>query len=217
MFFDPFRLAIALVPLAAYFAVIGLVNLRRRPFLTNGACDLAVLGVALTGVMVIGPMELFMPEAAAVRFGSFVWLFLVVFYWLCVSLVILLSRPRVVIYNIAIDQLRPVLADVVGRLDSHSRWAGDALVLSTLGIQLHLEAFSAMRCVLLVASGPHQDLQNWRRFESALAAALQQVRVPPNPRAIGLLAAALLLAIAIQIHLLSNPLAVAQAMQEMIR
>ena len=34
---DPFRLAIALVPLAAYVLLLGLVNLRRRPFLTRAA------------------------------------------------------------------------------------------------------------------------------------------------------------------------------------
>ena len=49
MFVDPFRLAIALVPLAAYLLLVGLVNLRRRPLLTSGGSDLAVLGLALHG------------------------------------------------------------------------------------------------------------------------------------------------------------------------
>ena len=38
---DPLRLAIALLPLVAYFATIGTLNARRRPFLTSGGADLA--------------------------------------------------------------------------------------------------------------------------------------------------------------------------------
>ena len=78
---DPFRLAIALVPVASYMLLLGLLNLRRRPFLTSGGCDLAALGVALSGLMFFGPMELFRPEAATRSFGNYIWLFLLLFYY----------------------------------------------------------------------------------------------------------------------------------------
>lgn len=217
MLFDPFRLTIALVPLLAYLAVIGFANLRQRPFMTNGTSDLAVLGIALTGLAVVGPIELLMPEMAAIRFGNFVWLFLLVFYWLCLSLVVLLTRPRIIVYNITPEELRPKLADVVSKLDNQARWAGDALMLPSLGMQLHMDTFAVMRCVSLVSSGSRQNLQNWRRFESVLAAALREVRVPPNPRAVWLLASAVFLTAGMMNHMLSNPLAVAQAMREMMR
>ena len=60
---DPLRLAIALVPLGAYFLLLALINMRRRPFVTTGGSDLAALGGALTEMMVVGPIELFRPEA----------------------------------------------------------------------------------------------------------------------------------------------------------
>jgi hypothetical protein len=41
---DPFRLAIALVPVAAYVMLLGLLNLRRRLSYLGG-CDVAALGV----------------------------------------------------------------------------------------------------------------------------------------------------------------------------
>ena len=56
---DPLRLAIALVPLVAYGLVLGILNARRRPFLTTGGADLATLGVALTGLVLVGPIEFF--------------------------------------------------------------------------------------------------------------------------------------------------------------
>ena len=54
-------------------------------------------------------------------------------------LVLLVLRPRLVIYNISVDQLRPILAELVEQLDSEARWAGDSLALPALGVQLHLD------------------------------------------------------------------------------
>ena len=130
---DPFRLAIALVPVAAYVLLLGLVNLRRRPFLTSGGSDLTALGVALSGLMFVGPLELFRPEAATRSFGNYIWLFLLLFYWLWLVLVVLLSRPRLVIYNISAEELHPVLAEAAARLDPAARWAGNQLVAAGTG------------------------------------------------------------------------------------
>ena len=114
---DPFRLSIALVPLAAYCVLLGLINARRRPFVTTGGCDLAALGAAMSGLVLVGPIELFRPEAAEPNYGGFVWLFLIVFYWLCVWLAVLVARPRLVVYNIRGEELRPALAEAARRLD----------------------------------------------------------------------------------------------------
>ncbi len=211
---DPLRLTIALIPLASYGLLIGLLNARRRPFLTTGGADLAALGAALSGLILVGPIELFRPKAASAEFGSYVWIFLLVFYWLCVWLAVLLAKPRLVIYNASIDELRPVLAETARTIDPQARWAGDSLALPTLGIQLHLESFDLMRNVSLVSSGGRQNLAGWRHLAGELYRRLQPVRVDPNPRALGILLAALIMIFASTAHLLANPQHVAQAMQE---
>src|SRR5262245_44086067 len=127
MVFDPFRLSIALVPLAAYLVLLGFVNLRRRPFLTTGGSDLAALGMALSGLVLIGPLELVRPEAATAEFGNYIWLVLIAFYWLVLLLVVLVSRPRLVVYNVGADELHSVVAEAASRLDADSRWAGNSL------------------------------------------------------------------------------------------
>jgi len=43
MIVDPLRLAIALIPLAAYLLVLGIFNVRQRPMLVSGGNDLAAL------------------------------------------------------------------------------------------------------------------------------------------------------------------------------
>jgi hypothetical protein len=190
---DPFRLAIALVPLAAYVLLLGVINARRRPFITSGGSDLTALGVALTGLIFIGPLELFRPAAASREMGNFIWPVLLVFYWLCVLLVVLFSRPRLVIYNISLEELRPVLAETAGRLDAEARWAGNHLTMPTLGVQLHLDSLDLMRNVSLVSSGGRQNIDGWRRLAQELRKALASIRVKSNPRAIGLLAVSLAL------------------------
>ena len=210
----PLRLTIALVPLASYGLLIGLLNARRRPFITTGGSDLSALGAALSGLILVGPIELFRPEAASAEFGSYVWLFLLVFYWLCVWLAVLLAKPRLVIYNISTDELRPVLAETARTIDPQARWAGDSLALPTLGVQLHLESFDLMRNVSLVASGSDQNLAGWRQLAGELYQRLKPLRVASNPRALGILLAALVFMIVSTSLMLANPQQVAQAMQE---
>jgi len=211
---DPLRMAIALVPLAAYFLLLGIVNARRKPFMTTGGSDLAALGAALSGLVLVGPIELFRPEAASAEFGSYVWLFLLVFYWLWVWLAVLLARPRLVIYNISSEELRPILAEAARAIDAQARWASDGLALPTLGIQLHLESFEIMRHVSLVASGTKQKLTGWQQLAAALQQRIEPLRVSPNPRALGIVLLALLLMIVSTSHMLAHPQQVAQAMHE---
>jgi hypothetical protein len=214
MIVDPFRLAIALVPVGAYALVLAIINSRQRPFLTSGGSDFTALGVALSGLMFVGPLELFRPDAATREFGNYIWVFLILFYWLCVLLVVLLARPRLVVYNISMEELHPVLAEAAARLDPEARWAGHHLALPKLGVQLHLDSFDAMRNVSLVSSGGRQSIESWRRLARELARSLAPFRVKRNPRAIGLLlVAAALLAFSV-IQLLNNPVEALEAMGE---
>lgn len=211
---DPLRLAIALVPLVAYCLVLGMLNARRRPFLTTGGADLAALGLALTGLILVGPIELFRPEEATTEFGSYVLIFLLALYWLGLWLTILLSRPRLIVYNISGQELRPVLAEAARTIDPQARWAGDGLSLPTLGIQLHLESFEFMRHVTLVSSGSNQNLAGWRVLAGELNNRLQLLRVDSNPRALGIVLLAIVLMSVTLTHMLTHPQMVAQAMEE---
>ena len=55
---DPLYFCIAIAPLAVYLLMLGIINLRGKPFVTTGARDAAALGIGLVGFVVIGPMEL---------------------------------------------------------------------------------------------------------------------------------------------------------------
>jgi hypothetical protein len=175
------------------------------------------LGLAISGFVVAGPMELFLPEAAAVIFGGFVWLLLLGFYGLCLMLLVLALRPRLVIYNVTVDQLRPILADVVSGLDPDARWAGESLTLPRWHVQLHIEPFVAMRNVQLVSTGPRQSYGGWRRLENALAEALRETKGQANPYGFSLILFGLLMVALVTYGVVSDTQSVEHALREMLR
>jgi hypothetical protein len=185
--------------------------------MVSGARDSAALGLAVAGFVVAGPMELFFPEAAAVRFGSLVWGLLIAFYVLCLSLVVLLGRPRLVIYNATFDQVRPVLAEAAAAIDDQSRWAGESLYMPQLGVQLSIETFLVMKNVQLVGAGLMQNYQGWRRLESDLSVMLRRIKGSPNPQGAGLMSLGLFTAVFISYLLLRDPARVQQSFTEMLR
>ncbi len=214
---DPLHIAIALGPLAVYTLLMGMLNLFRRPFLTTGARDTAALGIAVSGFVIAGPMELFLPESAVILFGPLVWVLLLAFYTLCLTLVVLLMRPRLIIYNATYSQVRPLLSDLSLQLDKEARWAGENLMLPQLGVQLTIESFPPLRNVQLVSAGPNQSYAGWRRLEVAMAAALRETSVQANPYGVSLLVASGAMTTLIGYYLLSDREGVASALFEMLR
>ncbi len=213
---DPIRFAIAVVPLAAYLAVVGWVNCRRRPLLTSGACDITALGIGLLGLVFVGPIELFRPELATTQFLNYIWPLLVALYLLWIALAAMVSRPRLVVYNLTPAELRPVLSDAAGTVDGSFRWAGDCLVLPKLGVQLYVDGFALLRNTSLISSGPRQNLQGWHKLAKQLRANLRTVDVQPHPPAMALLALAVLLLVGCELRLASGSDQIAEALSELM-
>ncbi len=208
---DPFRLTLAFGPVAMYLLLLGMINLSRRPLMVSGGRDAAALALAVTGMLIVGPFDLFLPQASLMHYGPYAWVMVLAFYGLCVAMGILMLHPRLVIYNISADKLRPILAEVVAGLDSDARWAGDCLVLPNLSVQLSVDNFRIMRNVSLKSVGGSQDLHGWRRLEQGLAGALSQETVPRNPRGLSLFFAGLLILGGLAMVISRNPQAITQS------
>jgi hypothetical protein len=212
---------IALGPLAVYLLLLGVVNYGRRPLIVSGGRDTAALGIALSGFVLIGPLALLMPMAAASRFGIWIWPLLGGLYILAITLVVLVGRPRLVIYNMTAERLRPILADLVTHLDSQARWAGDTLWLPQLGVHLHIESFPAMHNVSLIAIKAEQPLEGWQRLERALSAELREVErsnaLGLNTRCLGFTALAIAIVSSIAYKLTTQTDTLAEAIKEMFQ
>ena len=217
---EPFHQCLALGPVAIYLLLLGVINLVRRPLVVSGGRDAAALGLAVSGLVFVGPMALLFPEGRGgpFRAGG---------HQVSVAdvhrpagdlpgLVLLTLRPRLVIYNISVDQLRPILAEVVERMDPEARWAGDCLYLPGLGVQLHIESFGWMRNVSLVSAGPKQDYQGWSRLEAELAAALRGTRCRGTSRGLTLLGVGNVLVLGLAWAIVHDPQAIARTVFEML-
>jgi hypothetical protein len=213
---DPLRFCLAFVPLAVYLFVIGGLNLSRRPKVVSGASDAFYLGLGLMGFVLVGPVELFLPSATAFRLGGWVWPLLVTCYLLFLTLYVLMSRPRIVIYNVGAEQLRPVLADVFASLEPEARWAGDAAFLPNLGVQMHVESVPILRNVQLIATGTAQSYEGWSRLQRELAVRLRAANGTRNVIGAGMVFCGLLLVATCLAWMMSDAELVAQSFQELI-
>ncbi len=208
--------AVASIPLAVYLVLLGILNLRRRAFVTTGARDSAALAIAIVGLMIVGPMKLFFPETAGSRFGIFVWLMLLTFYGLCVSLSVLLMRSRIVLYNISSEHLRPILTHVARRLDPKSRWTGDALWMPERKVHLHVEPVEWVRNIELTAGGNQQSYESWRAIQKELHQSLKSHPVEPNMIGVPLLIAGISLAVGSVIWMLYDKQNIVRAVSELL-
>ena len=214
---DPLHFCVAVAPLSVYSLMVGLIALSGRPFVTTGARDTAALGIGIVGLVVAGPMELFFPEEAASQFGGMVWLLLLAFYGLCVSLAVLLLRSRLVVYNMTGEQLKPILNQVATQIDKKARWVGDSVLIPDIKVHLHLESVDWLRNVQLIAGGNQQSFDGWRLLEKELRSALRSTRVSPNLLGVALLLTSGGLAVTAAGWMLVDQQAVAQALDQMLR
>ncbi|NDC53460.1 MAG: hypothetical protein EBZ74_04005 [Planctomycetia bacterium] len=175
---DRLPLWAALVPLAAYLAFLAGLHLRRRPCVLSGTWDGILLAGALAGLAVAGPLAVVRPALGSTSWG---WLIAGLACGLAVAICTLATRPRLVVYNISVEQLRPFVAEVVGALDPAARWAGTSVVLPTRRLQLHLDGAGGMRCVSVVSVGERAAHEGWTEFSRRLCRAVGRIRVRRSP------------------------------------
>ena len=214
---DPLRFTIAAAPLGVYLLLIAIINLQKRPFVTSGARDAAALGIGVAGLILVGPMELFFPEAASRILGYLVWVLLLVFYSLCVSLVVLLLRPRIVVYNSSLERVKAMLGDIALKIDPRSRWTGDCLLMPDAQVHLNLESWRLLRNVQLVAVGSSQDIDNWHGLEKRLRQELKASQMTRNSVGYLFLVSAMMLGIVSAVWMIARKQEVAQSVVDLLR
>ncbi|MFM8803141.1 MAG: hypothetical protein ACKOK8_04420, partial [Planctomycetia bacterium] len=89
--------------------------------------------------------------------------------------------PRMVVYNITVEQFRPLVAEVVSALDPGARWAGESAALPDRGFQLHIEGNGPMRTVSIVNVGERSSAEGWGEFTRRLRRAVGGLRVRRSP------------------------------------
>ena len=176
MVIESIPLAIGFVPVAAYLLMLGWIHLRGRPVVTSSYRDVMVMGLAVTGLVVIGPMQLFFPNAAASRFQFVVvvWLLLLALWFLGLTLVALSQRPRVIIYGGRGRQVRDALEQIVRHMDPQAIFLGNLVRLPERQMQFEIEDRAVLGIVQVCATRSPQNLDGWSELHGRLRDVLRQ-------------------------------------------
>lgn len=165
---SPVPFAIAAVPVAMYLILMGSIRLRRRPLVTSGWRDIATLGIAIIGLVAIGPVQLFFPTYAAARFSGWVWVILLVLYLLGLMLVVLSCRPRLIVYGLEHEAFTESLQAAALRVDTASHWQGQILTLPASGLQLVSQPTGTRAIHQAVSISGAGTIDSWVRLENEL-------------------------------------------------
>ncbi len=181
---DLLRFAIALLPLAAYTNVLGLLRLRSHPTVLSGAMDLVLLGLAVIGFIAVGPIELFFPRAAYSLLGVWVWIVLIALYLFLLMLIALNTVPTLVVYGLDTRLLRAQVCELLEKEQIRSEWLGDLVDLPELGVRACIESAGRGAVSQIHAAGKQQNLSGWFTFERLLVEKVATIRINQRRQAI---------------------------------
>ena len=181
---DLLRFAIAILPLAAYTNVLGLLRLRSKPTVLSGAMDLLLLGLAVIGIVAIGPIELFFPRAAYSLLGAWVWIVLIALYLFILMLIALNTPPKLVVYGLDHETLRAQVRELLEKEQIRSEWLGYLVDLPELGVRACIEPAGRGSVSQIHAAGKHQNLSGWFTLEKLLLEKVATTRINQRRQAI---------------------------------
>jgi hypothetical protein len=155
--------------------------LRLRPRWISGTANTLGVAWAMLGLGIVGPLPLILPDHAIQRFGVLIWWMVLALYILVTILIVLLSRPHAYVANITREALKPLVADIVMRMDSRCTWAGDSVCLPQHDLEFHLEQQPMFKTVQIQALGAHPNMAAWDQVQRELRAAIRPLRTGINP------------------------------------
>ena len=164
--FDYLRLSLGLIPLGVYLIVMGFLAMRRRPTLLTSGQEALLLGFALMGFALIGPIELFFPTGAYAALGQWTWLLLVALYGLLVLLFALQRQPGWTVLGLDSQGFRNVLGEILEQGDIEHAWLGNHLQISEWDLQAMIEPSRGFQGVShLNATGKQRNILGWYQLE----------------------------------------------------
>ncbi len=212
-----FALIIVALPLAVYCLMIGMLHRSKHPFLVSGGRDMALLGLAMLGLVLVGPSQLFFPVAAFNLLGPAVWFLMTLLYFCIVLFVILNSRPRMVVFGLAPDVLAIHVKESLDEMKIDSTWMGLTFAAPAMRVDGTIEQAGNSELSQIVATRSNQDVIGWMKLERALAIKLKSIPIEPRSTGTVWIALGLAALAALGLQIYGNPTAVADGMKDLLR
>ena len=159
---------------------MGAIRLRRHPLITSGWRDMFALGMACSGLVAIGPMQLFFPAHAASRWPGWVWALMFGLYAMALLISAMWSRPRLLSYGLGKSQFQEVLLKSAQEIDPQSSWYGEVLTMPNSGMQLSAESSLGSFVNSVAIVGNLQNLTDWLRLEKGFVCNGSKIQISPS-------------------------------------
>jgi hypothetical protein len=178
-------IGLATFPLAAYCLFLTFLNSRRRPTVFSGTVDLMFLAVGLSGLFLAGPGRLLLPLNVLTFWGTGAWVLWTAFYLSVVLIIVRKLRRRIVVYNFshyfsAVDRV----GEIIKNFDASAASLGNSMALPQHDVQFYVETAPRSRNVVLVATGPSQNVDAWRKLETEIDRSCRTISVSRGPIAL---------------------------------
>jgi len=189
---DPFSICLATAPLIFYLLFVGGMRILGRPLVITFGQEIAMLGFAVSGLVAVGPAQLFFPIAAGTLFQNKVWLMLGAFYFLGVTLTALTVRPSISVVGRTSSETFPALARAAAKLEPSAEidLTNEEVYLPQSKIRLRIDSIPRIDHSSVVAFEPRVSPEFWRRLVAALRVEASATSAETGGRGIGMLASA---------------------------
>jgi len=178
---------------------------------------MALLGLAMLGLVLVGPSQLFFPVAAFNLLGPAVWFLMTLLYFFILLFVILNSRPRLIVFGLSPDSLANHVKESLDAMDVESTWMGLTFAAPAIRVDGTIEPAGNGELSQIVATRSSQDVIGWMKLERALAIKLKSIQIAPRSTGTVWIALGLAALAALGLQIYSNPTAVADGMRDLLR
>ena len=175
-----FSILTALIPLSFYLVFLGVINLSQKTRVLTGRQDLIALSFGVAGLLIVGPLHIFLPSAGMIRFGNHVWYPMVVLYLFGVLWLSMICRPRLVLYNLNYEDFSRILEYVIEREIWTDRRYGNVIQIRELEVQFEILPVEATKNITLHATRAEQSNTGWRVLQKALQTELLSHSAVPS-------------------------------------
>jgi uncharacterized membrane protein len=138
-----------LIPIGTYLCVLGLFHTMGRPLITTGGRDYLAMAIALSGLIITGPIDYVLHSRMLPDFLLHSHLIGLGIYLLLVAALIPRSCAKLVIYNCQLKPVIDAVRKVLERGGQNFQEVPGGWILPERGLSLEIDALAGLRNVTL--------------------------------------------------------------------
>lgn len=157
-----------LLPIGTYLCVLGLLHCLRRPWITTGTRDYVALALALSGLIITGPIDYVLHSRMLPDFLIHSHRIGFAVYALLAAALMPRTYEKLVIYNCQSSSIVEAMRTILDQSNERYQEVAGGWILAERGVSIELDSITALRNVTLHFHGM-RDRALFQHTQSQLA------------------------------------------------